>query len=79
MTGLSRPVRRRVMLPRGPVAVTLWRSTLHPGGLIGFRAHRSRIEYVLPLARVFVLAADAYQQQRRAERKAAARARRNSR
>lgn len=66
MTDLRRPVRRRVELPRGPVSVTL-----HPGGLIGFREHRRRVEFVLPLARVFVLAADAYQQQKRAERKAA--------
>lgn len=73
MTDLQRPVRRRVTLPRGPVSVTL-----HPGGLIGFREHRRRVEFILPLARVFVLAADAYQQQRRAERKAAARARRNA-
>ena len=66
MTDLLKPVRRRVALPRGPVSVTLY-----PAGLIGFRERGRRTEFVLPLARVFVLAADAYQQQRRAERKAA--------
>jgi hypothetical protein len=61
------------MLPRGQVSVTL-----HPGGLIGFREHRRRTEFVLPLARVFVWAADAYQQQQRAERKAARKAARHA-
>lgn len=74
MTDLNRPVRRRVALPRGPVSVTLY-----PDGRIGFREARRRTEFALPLARVFVLAADAYQQQQRAERKAARAARRIAR
>ena len=74
MTSLHKPVRRGVDLPRGPVTVTLY-----PGALIGFRERGRRTEFVLPLARVFVLAADAYQQQRRAARKAAAKARRQER
>jgi len=52
--------------------------TLYPDGTIGFREHKRRTEYRVPLARVFVLAADAYQQQQRAERKAAAKLRRQS-
>ena len=70
MTDLRRPVRRRVSLPRGPVSVTLY-----PDGRIGFREHKRRTEFALPLARVFVLAADAYQQQLKADRKAAKAAR----
>jgi hypothetical protein len=58
-----------VSLPRGPVSVTLY-----PAGLIGFREHKRRTEFVLPLARVFVLAADAYQQQRKADKRAARKA-----
>jgi len=71
MTDLLKLVRRRVRLPRGPVSVTLY-----PDGTIGFREHKRRVEFRVPLARVFVLAADAYQQQQRAERKAAAKLRR---
>lgn len=71
MTDLLRVVRRRVALPRGPVSVTLY-----PDGTIGFRETRRRVEYRVPLARVFVLAADAYQQQQKDERKAARKARR---
>lgn len=74
MTDLRKPVRRRLTLPRGPVSVTLY-----PEGLIGFRERGRHTEYKLPLARVFVWAADAYQQQQRAERKAAAIARRDAR
>jgi len=73
-TPLRKPVTRAVVLPRGPVAVTLY-----PAALVGFRDHGRRIEYVLPLARVYVLAADAYQQQRKAEARAAAKARRAAR
>jgi hypothetical protein len=72
MTHLTRKATRRLDLPRGPVAVTLY-----PGGLIGFREARRRTEFVLPLARVFVLAADAYQQQKNAERRAARKAARS--
>ena len=69
MTELRKPVSRRVALPRGPVSVTLY-----PAGLIGFREKGRHTEFVLPLARLFVLAADAYQQQRKAEAKAARKA-----
>ena len=71
MTDLRKPVRRRVTLPRGPVSVTLY-----PDGTIGFRESRRRVEFRLPLARLFVMAADAYQQQVKAERRAARRAER---
>ena len=73
MTDLRKPVRRRVELPRGPVSVTLY-----PGGLIGFREKGRRVEFKLPLAKLFVMAADAYQQQKRAERKAMLKARREA-
>ena len=63
MTDLMRRITRRVQLPRGPVSVTLY-----PGAMIGFREKGRRTEYVLPLARVFVMAADAHQQQKKAER-----------
>jgi hypothetical protein len=69
MTELRKPVRRRLTLPRGPVSVTLY-----PDGTIGFREPRRRCEYRLPLARVFVLAADAYQQDAKLERRRARRA-----
>jgi hypothetical protein len=66
MTELRKPVRRRLTLPRGPVSVTLY-----PDGTIGFREPRRRCEYRLPLARVFVLAADAYQQDAKLARRRA--------
>jgi len=74
VTDLRKTVRRRVDLIRGSVTVSLY-----PGALIGFRERRRRVEYVLPLARVFLLAADAYAQQQRAEKKAARIARRAAR
>jgi hypothetical protein len=71
VTDLRKPVSRRTQLPRGPVVVTLY-----PDGTIGFRQIRHRVEYRLPLARVFVMAADAHQQTERAMRKLAAKIRR---
>ena len=73
MTKLTRPVRRRVSLPRGEVTVTL-----HPDGRISFRHPWQRDEWTTTLAKVYLMAADAYQQQQAAERKAARKARRNS-
>jgi hypothetical protein len=64
MIALRKPVSRWVELPRGRTAVTL------AGDRIEFRLYKSRARFALPLASVFVRAADAYQQQRRAERRA---------
>lgn len=70
MTALRTPVRRSIDLPRGRVTVALL-----PEGLIAFREHRRRQWYTLPLASVFVRAVDAEVQRRKAERRAARKAR----
>ena len=70
MTDLTKPVRRRTKLIRGPINITLYRDA------IGFRRPWQRDEFLLSLDKAYLLAADAYQQQAKAQRKAARAARR---
>ena len=60
MTDLNKDVSRRVNLPldnritmRSRDRITV---TLHPGGWIGFRAHKCRHEYQIPLSACYKMA-----------------------
>lgn len=73
-TLLTKPVRRRVDMMRGPVIVTLV-----PGGLVSFREKGRRKSFEMSLGRVFILAVDAEIARQKAERKAARAAKRGAR
>ena len=76
MTQLRKPVKRSLSL----VGKGSWRReiivTLYPGGVIGLRDKGRRREYTLPLATVYMLAAEAEARRILAERKAKRKAKR---
>ena len=67
MTKLTKPVKRKVEgIERRPISVTL-----HPNKTIGFRAHKSRTEHVVTIARAYRLACEVTIEQKRKDREKA--------
>lgn len=69
MTPLSKPVRRRTLLPhrRGKRVVV----SLLPGDLLSFRDERSRREWYLPIGHAYDVAVKAFVAAQRAQRRKA--------